>query len=140
MSQQNSYRCIENHRKGNPMSTYEVEKVITEYANDRMPVEMAMGHSLQHIGKLYAAQTICTTTQRALNEQVNQLTTAVKTLHSAVHHQPKAPAGEWQQKFEEHLTVLNTMVANLRADVDRLITHTRLPPNPKSKRPSSGTR
>jgi len=119
------------------MSTYEVEKVISEYANDRMPVEMAMGHSLQHIGKLYAAQTTCTTAQRALNEQVNQLTTEVKTLHSAVHHPPKAPVGEWQQKFEEHLTALNATVASLRADINRLITHTSLPPNPKSKRPSS---
>ena len=119
------------------MSTYEYEKVVADYANDRMTAEMAMGHSLQHIGKLYAAQTTCTSTQRALNEQVNQLVTAVKTLHSALDHQPKAPAVEWQQKFEEHLTTLNATVANLRADVDRLITHTSLPPNPKSKRPSS---
>ena len=72
--------------------------------------------------------------------RVNQLVTEIKTLHSAVHHQPKMAAVEWQQKFEEHLTVLNATVANLRADVDRLITHTSLPPNPKSKRPSSAAR
>jgi hypothetical protein len=37
------------------MSTYDYDKVMADYANGRMTVEMAMGHSLQHIGKLYEA-------------------------------------------------------------------------------------
>jgi hypothetical protein len=38
------------------MSTYDYDKVMADYANGRITVEMAMGHSLQHIGKLYEAQ------------------------------------------------------------------------------------
>ncbi len=42
------------------MSTYDYEKILSDYANDRMSVEMTLGHALLHIGKLYAAQSAST--------------------------------------------------------------------------------
>jgi hypothetical protein len=35
------------------MATYEYEKVVADYASGKLTSEMAIGHSLQHIGKLY---------------------------------------------------------------------------------------
>lgn len=52
------------------MSTYEFDKILTEYANERMSVEMTLGHALQHIGKLYA--------------QLNSLTQALHSLRADV--------------------------------------------------------
>ncbi len=37
------------------MSTYDPKQVLTDYANGKITPEMAVGHSLQHIDKLYAA-------------------------------------------------------------------------------------
>ena len=52
------------------MSTYKFDKILTEYANERMSVEMTLGHALQHIGKLYA--------------QLNSLTQALHSLRADV--------------------------------------------------------
>ena len=46
------------------MSTYDLDKIISDYANERMSVEMALGHALQHIGKLYANDTATATSLR----------------------------------------------------------------------------
>ena len=53
------------------MSTYDFDKVLSDYAHGRIPVEMAMGHSLQHIGKLYADQAAMRIEIDALKKQVN---------------------------------------------------------------------
>ena len=50
------------------MSTYDFDKVLSDYEHGRITVEMAMGHSLQHIGKLYEAI--------KANRQENQTKTA----------------------------------------------------------------
>lgn len=39
------------------MSTYDHKRVISDYANGRITAEMAVGHCLQHIDKLYEVQT-----------------------------------------------------------------------------------
>ncbi len=39
------------------MGTYDHKKVLSDYVNGKMTVEMAMGHSLQHLDKLYESQT-----------------------------------------------------------------------------------
>ncbi len=64
------------------MATYGYEKVWADYANGRMDVEMAMGHSLQHIGQLYATQTAANTDQQALRKQIHGLEGDVKTLEA----------------------------------------------------------
>lgn len=37
------------------MSTYDPKQVLTDYASGKLTPEMAVGHSLQHIDKLYDA-------------------------------------------------------------------------------------
>jgi hypothetical protein len=70
------------------MSTYDFDKVLYDYEHDRITVEMAMGHSLQHIGKLYATQTTARTEWRseidALKKQVNLVQAAVDRLHGLI--------------------------------------------------------
>ena len=39
------------------MATYDHKQVFSDYANGKITPEMAVGHSLQHIDKLYEAQT-----------------------------------------------------------------------------------
>lgn len=38
------------------MATYDPKQVLTDYATGRITPEMAVGHSLQHINKLYELQ------------------------------------------------------------------------------------
>jgi len=93
------------------MSTYDYAKIMADYANERMSVEMAMGHALQHIGRLYSADNSATIQQRELRAEINNLTETLKTLHNELHQ----------------------TLYNLRADVDRLINHTQMPSNTQGK-------
>ncbi len=64
------------------MSTYPIEKILIDYDNGRMDVEMAMGHSLQHVSKLYTAQTSAATERQALRQKVSALEELIKTLQT----------------------------------------------------------
>ncbi len=66
------------------MSTYPIEKVLSEYENDRMKVEMTMGHSLQHIEKLYEAQTAANLNRYELRGKVDTLENTVNALQAKV--------------------------------------------------------
>ncbi len=66
------------------MSTYPIEKVLSEYENDRMNVEMAMGHSLQHIDKLYEAQTAANVSRYELRSKADTLENKVNALQAKV--------------------------------------------------------
>lgn len=66
------------------MSTYDYSKVMADYANQRMDMEMAFGHALQHIGKLYEAQTEANTVRAELQTNVASLEKRVNILQSAV--------------------------------------------------------
>ncbi|MFN8488377.1 MAG: hypothetical protein U0350_12335 [Caldilineaceae bacterium] len=69
------------------MSTVTPEELLKLWKLDNIPMEMAMGHVLQNLGK--------------------------------------------QQKAQD---ALNQTLVNLRADVERLIAHTGLPPSAQSRR------
>ena len=65
------------------MSTYDFDKVLSDYANGRITVEMAMGHSLQHIAKLYEA--LAANTNRAAEQtKVSTLEKRVNTHQAAI--------------------------------------------------------
>jgi cell division protein FtsB len=66
------------------MGTYHYEKVISDYEHGRISVEMAMGHGLQHIGKLYEAQAATTADRRTEQAQIDALEKRVNTLQMAV--------------------------------------------------------
>ncbi|MFN8494133.1 MAG: hypothetical protein U0350_41425 [Caldilineaceae bacterium] len=55
------------------MSTYEYDKVMADYEHGRITAEMATGHSLQHIGKLYKAQTVANANQHAAQAKLDAL-------------------------------------------------------------------
>ena len=66
------------------MGTYNHKKVLSDYANGRMTVEMAMGHTLQHIDKLYELQTTSNVNRYKLRGKVDALEKTVATLQSKI--------------------------------------------------------
>ena len=66
------------------MATYDPKQVFTDYASGQITPEMAVGHSLQHIDKLYEAQTAARTEWRteidALKKRVNAQQTVLDRL------------------------------------------------------------
>ncbi len=66
------------------MSTYDHKQILVEYANQRMDVEMAMGHCWQHIDKLYDAQTGANLSHYQLRSKVDTLEKQVAALQATV--------------------------------------------------------
>ncbi len=66
------------------MSTYPIEKILSEYEHNRMNVEMATGHGLQHISKLYEAQTAANVSRYELRSKVDSLENTVNALQAKV--------------------------------------------------------
>jgi hypothetical protein len=66
------------------MSTYDPKQVLTDYANGKLTPEMAVGHSLQHIDKLYDALKASRQEWQAkfdsLDKRVNTMQAAVDRL------------------------------------------------------------
>lgn len=66
------------------MSTYDYDKVMSDYANDRITPEMAVGHSLQHIGKLYETVTALKTGQHTWQTKTETLEKRVNTMQTEI--------------------------------------------------------
>ena len=67
------------------MGTYDHKKVLLDYANGNITAEMAVnGHSLQHVSKLYEAQTAANFSQYELRSKVDTLENMVNTLQAEV--------------------------------------------------------
>lgn len=66
------------------MGTYSHKQVLSEYANGHITAEMAIGHALQHIDKLYEAQTAANLSQSELRSKVNILENMVNALNTEV--------------------------------------------------------
>lgn len=67
------------------MGTYPLKQIMTEYENGRMPVEMTLGHTLQHLEQLYEAQTAANLSRYELRSQVDTLESRVSVLQAALH-------------------------------------------------------
>jgi chromosome segregation ATPase len=103
------------------MGTYNHKQIITDYANGRITAEMAVGHSLQHIDKLYEAQTAINTSHRELRARVSGLESELKSLRAEVDHLQKRQAEtDRLQTLENKLTALNVTVYKMKDDVDHL--------------------
>ena len=93
------------------MSTYDYKQVLADYAAGKTTPEMAVGHSLQHIGKLYEAQAAANASRSAgqakldtLEKRVNTLQTAVDRLTAfmdKVRRKPKKPNAPNQPKPDQ---------------------------------------
>ena len=66
------------------MGTYDHKKILSDYANDRITVEMAMGHTLQHVDKLYELQTTANVNRYQLRGRVDTLAETVAALKKEV--------------------------------------------------------
>jgi hypothetical protein len=66
------------------MGTYDHKQVIADYATGKLTPEMAIGHSLQHIDKLYEAQTAANLSRYDLRSKVDTLENKVNALQKAV--------------------------------------------------------
>ena len=66
------------------MATYNHKQVLVDYDKGKITPEMAVGHSLQHIGKLYEAQTAATTERRAEQAKLDALEKRVNTQQTAI--------------------------------------------------------
>ena len=66
------------------MGTYDHKQVISDYENGKITPEMAIGHSLQHIDKLYEAQTAANLSRYELRSKVDTLESKVNALQKAV--------------------------------------------------------
>jgi hypothetical protein len=64
------------------MGTYDHKRFLSEYAQGKMTVEMAMGHTLQHINKLYELQTTANMSRYELRGKVDTLENKVNTLQA----------------------------------------------------------
>jgi hypothetical protein len=62
------------------MGTYDHKHVLSDYANGRITIEMATGHSLQHIDKLYEAQTAANLSQYETRSKVDTLEQKINVL------------------------------------------------------------
>jgi hypothetical protein len=66
------------------MGTYPLKQIMTEYEHGRMPVEMALGHTLQHLEQLYEAQTAANLSRYELRSQVDTLESRILLLQTAL--------------------------------------------------------
>ena len=66
------------------MGAYDHKQVMTDYAAGQLTPEMTIGHSLQHIDKLYEAQTAANVSRYELRSKVDTLENRVNTLQAAV--------------------------------------------------------
>ena len=66
------------------MGTYDHKQILSDYANGNITAEMAVGHSLQHIGKLYEAQTTANLSRYELRSKVDTLESMVSVLQAEI--------------------------------------------------------
>ena len=66
------------------MGTYDHRQILSDYESGRMTVEMAMGHSLQHIDKLYELQTTVNVNRYEMRGKIDTLENRVNTLQKEV--------------------------------------------------------
>lgn len=66
------------------MSTYDHKQVLADYASGKITPEMAVGHSLQHISKLYETQSEAKGSRLNQQSQLDLLDKRIHTLEAAV--------------------------------------------------------
>ena len=66
------------------MSTYDHKQVLADYDKGRITPEMAVGHSLQHIDKLYEVQTAANAHRRAEQAKIGALEQRIDTRQAAI--------------------------------------------------------
>lgn len=66
------------------MGTYDPKQILSDYANGNITVEMAMGHALQHLDKLYELQTVANLNRYELRGRVDTLENRLNSLQAKI--------------------------------------------------------
>jgi hypothetical protein len=66
------------------VATYDYKQVFADYANGKITPEMAIGHGLQHIVKLYEALTAVNASRSTWQAKIDTLEKRVNTLQASV--------------------------------------------------------
>ncbi len=73
------------------MSTYDHQRILSDWSNGTLTADMAIGHALQHIDGLYARQ-------KALQNKVNHLENTVNSLQTQIDRLVKGVSQESERK------------------------------------------
>jgi len=73
------------------MSTYDHQRILTDWSNGTLTADMAIGHALQHIDGLYARQ-------KTLQNKVNHLENKMNVLQTQLDRLTKGVSMELEQK------------------------------------------
>ncbi|MBN1220505.1 MAG: hypothetical protein JXM69_16390 [Anaerolineae bacterium] len=66
------------------MGTYDHKQILADYTNGRITVEMAVGHTLQHLDKLYELQTTANINRYELRGKIDALENRVGILQAKI--------------------------------------------------------
>ncbi len=90
------------------MSTYDHQKILTDWSNGTLTADMAIGHSLQHIAQLYE---LLAQQRKSGNDKVNHLENKVTTLQAQLDRLVKGVSQESEKKKSPtpNLNVVETM-------------------------------
>ncbi|MBN1991326.1 MAG: hypothetical protein JW953_01380 [Anaerolineae bacterium] len=66
------------------MGTYDHKQILSDYENGKLTVEMAIGHTLQHIDKLYEFQTVANINRYELRGKIDTLENRVNGLQTEI--------------------------------------------------------
>ena len=66
------------------MGTYDHKQILSDYESGKLTVEMAIGHTLQHIDKLYEFQTVANINRYELRGKIDTLENRVNSLQTEI--------------------------------------------------------
>ncbi|NJN99252.1 MAG: hypothetical protein HC875_36745 [Anaerolineales bacterium] len=66
------------------MGTYDHKQILSDYANGNITAEMAVGHALQHLDKLYELQTVANLNRYELRGRVDTLEIRLNNLQAKI--------------------------------------------------------
>jgi len=103
------------------MATYDHKKLLTEWGNGTLTSDMAIGHTLQHIGLLYQGQDQAAQRRQTMQQDIDALKAALTKLKQE--NETLRVHMERQEQQLNSLIGLNLTVYQIKNEVDSL-THT----------------
>lgn len=100
------------------MGTYDHKKLLTDWGNGTLTNDMAIGHTLQHIGLLYEAQEQAAQRRHAMQQDMEALKAALTKLKQE--NEALRVHMERQEQQLNSLLGLNLTVYQIKNDVDSL--------------------
>jgi len=97
------------------MTTYDLKKVISDYAHERITPDMAIGHALQHLEQVTQTQATMLARQQELGQKITELSQLSQLLQAMLQ-------GHNQQADQQQtvITALNLTMYQLKNEVDSL--------------------